>query len=128
MLASFADEGFVPLRVDAPGVAVERGRALAIYGAAGRFWSPTGDAAVRFAGYDEFLAFATPGYARLAATLEAVDRGDHTELVTETRVLGTSAGATRRFAPYWALIRVPSGFIRRSWLAAIARRAAADGN
>ena len=40
----------------------------------------------------------------------------HTELLAETRVWGTDRASTFKFAPYWALIR-------RSWLAAIERRA-----
>lgn len=42
----------------------------------------------------------------------------------ETVVVGTDRASTRRFAPYWAFIRLPSGLIRRSWLAAIDRRVA----
>ena len=57
------------------------------------------------------------------ASLEAVDRGDHVELITETRVAGTDRASNMKFAPYWALIRFPSGLIRRCWLAAIERTA-----
>src|SRR5215211_7387164 len=39
------------------------------------------------------------------------------------RVACTGARSTRRFARYWWLIRSASGAIRRSWLAAIKRRA-----
>lgn len=45
------------------------------------------------------------------------------ELITETRVEGTDKASNAKFAPYWALIRLPSGLIRRCWLAAIERRA-----
>jgi hypothetical protein len=42
----------------------------------------------------------------------------------------TDASSARRFARYWRLIRPASGAIRRSWLAAIKRRAEqhADGD
>jgi len=53
-----------------------------------------------------------------------IDLGDGTTRIeTETLVAGTDQASTRRFRPYWALIRLPSGLIRRSWLAAIDRRA-----
>jgi hypothetical protein len=39
------------------------------------------------------------------------------------RVACTGARSTRRFARYWWLIRSAGGAIRRSWLAAIKRRA-----
>jgi hypothetical protein len=45
-------------------------------------------------------------------------------VVTETRVAGTSPEATRALLRYWVAIRLGSGAIRRSWLAAIRRRAA----
>lgn len=45
------------------------------------------------------------------------------EFETITRVNGTDQASSRKFAPYWAIIRGPSGLIRRSWLAAIDRRA-----
>ncbi|WP_084956735.1 hypothetical protein [Thermoactinospora rubra] len=47
------------------------------------------------------------------------------ELVTETRVLATSARARLLFRPYWLVVRLPSGLIRRVWLAAVRRRAEA---
>ncbi len=121
LLTMFEHEGFVPLRVDA---APSGGRAVAVYGAAGRFWSATHNEPRRFGSAQEFLDFREPGHATLAFSIEAVERNGHTELVTETHVGGTDPSAVRRFAPYWALIRLPSGLIRRSWLAAIDRRAA----
>jgi hypothetical protein len=33
---------------------------------------------------------------------------------------------TLAFYAYWALIRIPSGLIRRRWLAAVVRRATAE--
>ena len=42
---------------------------------------------------------------------------------TETRVFTSEAATRRRFARYWRLIYPGSALIRRSWLAAIARRA-----
>ncbi len=99
------------------------GRGLVMFGAIGQFWKPVGNKPIDLDSLAEHLAFNEPNHAIIAASLEAVDHGDHVELITETRVKGTDAGANRKFAPYWALIRLPSGFIRRCWLAAIERTA-----
>lgn len=48
-------------------------------------------------------------------------------VITETRVAGTSPEATRALLRYWRAIRLGSGAIRRSWLAAIRRRAVRAG-
>jgi hypothetical protein len=40
----------------------------------------------------------------------------------------TDPTSARRFARYWRLIRPASGAIRRSWLAAIERRAERDAD
>ena len=123
LLDVFAREGFVVLRRDEEPT---DGRAVVLFGAAGRFWSPAGNAPVTFDDAEDFLAFDEPGYAKTVASLVATETGDGTTVVeTVTRVVGTTPGATRAFRPYWALIRGPSGLIRRSWLAAIDRRVSA---
>ena len=123
LLDAFAGSGFVILRRDEAPV---DGRASVVFGAVGRFWSITGNEPVAFGSPSELLAFDEPGYAKTIARLDAVDLGDgRTRIETETRVSGTDAAATRKFAPYWAVIRLPSGLIRRSWLAGIDRRASA---
>src|SRR5918993_361352 len=106
MLDELRGEGFYFPRCD------ERpagGRALVVACAAGRFWSPSQDAAVPLAGIDEFLAHDAPSTAKVVATFEAIARGGATELVTETRIAGTDARADRVFRRYWAVIRGPSG-------------------
>jgi hypothetical protein len=84
------------------------------------------------AGGDDFAAFDQAGYAKMAANfrLASIAGGRATWLSTETRVACTDASSARRFARYWRLIRPASGAIRRSWLAAIKRRAEqhADGD
>ena len=73
---------------------------------------------------EDFLAFAGPGYAKAAiAFLVRPERGG-SRVVTETRIAGTSPEATRALLRYWVAIWLGSGAIRRSWLAAIRRRAA----
>jgi len=119
LLDVFVDEGFVVLRRD--DVPID-GRAAVVFGAIGKFWSVMGNAPLPVAP-DEFAAFDQPDYAVIAASLHATDLCDgRTRIETETRVTGTDDVATRKFAPYWALIRPFSGLIRRSWLAAIERR------
>ncbi len=121
LLDLFVAEGFVLLRRDD---APSDGTATVLFGAAGRFWSPSDNAPINFESADDFLSFDEPGFAATVALLSATDLGDGTTLVeTETRVCGTDRASTRRFAPYWRIIRGPSGLIRRSWLAAIDRRA-----
>lgn len=120
LLAAFQHEGFVLLRSDPEPV---DGRALVLFGAAGKFWSVTGNAPRRFDVPQDLLDFAEPDFAVTVARLEAIDQGDGTTRVeTETLISGTDAASTAKFAPYWAFIRLPSGLIRRSWLAAIDRR------
>lgn len=120
LLDVFAKEGFTVLRRDAE---PHDGRALVLFGAAGRFWSISENAPLPFASPQEFLDFEEPNYAKTVATLEAIDLGNGTtKVTTETRVAGTDAAATKKFAPYWMVIRGGSGLIRRSWLAAIHRR------
>jgi hypothetical protein len=123
LLDDFAALGFLDARRD------ERphdGRALALACGAGRFWRPADNTPTRLGSIEQFVSCAESGLAKAAVRLEVLDRGDHTELRTETRVAGTDRIAERHFALYWAVIRGPSGLIRRSWLAAIERRARRD--
>ncbi len=85
----------------------------------GRPWSPKGGTRR----VDDFVAFAEPGYAKMAMDLRAVPDGDGARLETETRVFLTDAAARRRFGAYWLVVRPFSGLVRRSWLKAAKRRA-----
>ncbi len=116
----FGSNGFTILRRD---IEPEHGQASIIFGAAGKFWSVTNNSPLGFNSPEEFMAFDRPGYAVTVARLDAIDQGDGTTRIeTETLIHGTDSASTVRFAPYWAVIRLPSGAIRRSWLAAIKRR------
>ncbi len=120
LLEVFVREGFVLLRRDE---APTNGRASVVFGAVGKFWSITGNAPLAFDSASRFLDFDEPDYAKTVARVDAVDLCDGTTRIeTETLVNGTDAKSTRKFAPYWAVIRLPSGAIRRSWLSAIHRR------
>lgn len=105
------------------GVLAERPGEEIVVGTTGRFW------ALREQDYmeaprdlDDFHTFAPPGWAKAAVTLRVEPRDDGSStLVTETRVLCMDEHARRHFAPYWAFIRVFSGWIRQDLLRRIAR-------
>jgi hypothetical protein len=119
VLDAFLRVGFVLLG--------ERPGAEICAGAVGRFWRMAGNEPAAVRTREDFVSFAEPGYAKAAlAFLVRPERGG-TRLVTETRVAGTSPEATRAFRRYWLVIRLGSGAIRRSWLAAIRRRAVRAG-
>jgi hypothetical protein len=89
-----------------------------VYAGIGRPWSPRG-AMVPVPSAAGFRDFADPGWAKMAVNFRVADGA----LTTETRVWLTDASARRGFAGYWLVIRPFSGLIRRTWLAAAARRA-----
>jgi len=105
-------------------LAEEPGREI-VFGLVGRVWRMAGDE--RPPGVDglpAFVAFERPGYAKVATNLVVTDSGDGwCRVTTETRILATDASARRAFGAYWRVIRPGSGLLRRSWLAAIRRRA-----
>jgi hypothetical protein len=73
---------------------------------------------------EQFRDFAQPDQVKVAMNLLVTPRaGGGCQLSTETRVLGTSPAARRRFLPYWFLIRPFSGIIRREMLLAIGQQA-----
>lgn len=123
ILAVATRTGFHPL-------ASVPGRAL-VFGAFGAV-TPAARAQVRgpFARFDSLAtaaAFATldaPGFAKIALDFRVEPDGRGGSVVsTETRVLATDDVTRRRFAAYWRAIYPGSAIIRRSWLAAIRRRA-----
>lgn len=73
---------------------------------------------------EEFRTFRRPGWAQGAVSLrtEALADGS-TMLSTETRVRCVDDASRRRFARYWILIRVFSGWLRTDLLRRIARDA-----
>jgi hypothetical protein len=120
VLGEFLKVGFVDLG--------ERPGAEVATGAVGRFWSLAGNEPVEVLTREAFVAFAEPGYAKaVTAFLVRPERGG-SRVITETRIAGTTPDATRAFIRYWRVIRLGSGAIRRSWLAAIRRRALRAGS
>jgi hypothetical protein len=109
--------GFVPL--------AGSGREVVI-GIVGRFWSLRPDMAA-LEGAAAFSAFTSPGWAKGVMAFRVTPTGPgRSRVETETRVAATSPDAHRRFARYWRLVHLGSALIRRSWLAAIRRRAEAS--
>lgn len=119
-LEVFEREGFIELSRDS---VVQDGRASVVYGGAGRFWSPSDNSPLPLADPAAFEAHSGPGTVKVAFSLEVSAVGGATQVTTETRIAGTDHHARRVFGRYWLIIRGPSGLIRRSWLAAIDRRA-----
>jgi hypothetical protein len=80
-------------------------------------WMPVYDA-------EAFRRFERPGCATAVwnFTVDEAERG-LARVATETRIRCVDDGARRRFRPYRAVVRVPSGLIRTSMLRAIAQEA-----
>jgi hypothetical protein len=72
---------------------------------------------------DDFVAFAEPGWVKIAVDLTAAEDG---VLATETRIAATSDDARRAFGRYWLVVRPGSDLVRVSWLRAAERRVRAD--
>ena len=94
-----------------------------VVGTTGRFWTlREKDNMVAPRDLEDFRAFVPPGWAKGVMSIRVEPRDDGTStLVTETRVVCMDDRARRRFAPYWALINVFSGWIREDLLRGIAR-------
>ena len=95
-------------------LADQPGRAIVV-GAVTQPWH----ADVKFRGLapDAFVAFAEPGYAKIAWTLEAIPLGPSTSRFrTETRVSTTDARSHRLFRRYWAVFSPGILLIRRASL------------
>ncbi len=72
-----------------------------------------------------FWRFDAPGWVKAVVAFRLDDVDGRTRLVSETRVCATDAAALRRFRMYWRGIGWASGLTRRTWLAAVKRRAEA---
>ena len=94
-----------------------------VAGLIGRFWRFDGGL-VPLPNAEGFARFAEPGTPKLVTGFRATPDPRGTLLTTETRVFCPDAESLLKFAPYWMLIRIPSGLIRRRTLRAI--KAAAE--
>jgi hypothetical protein len=106
-------------------VLAERPGSEVVAGTFGQFWALREQAHME-APLDlhAFRAFDRPRWAQGAISLRIEPLGDgSSRLMTETRVRCVDDAARRRFAVYWLLIRVFSGWLRRDFLRKIARMA-----
>lgn len=108
------ESGFLPLADD--------GKREMVFGMAGKFWGR--GSVVRLATPEEFRTFHDPDSAKTAFNIRIVDMGDGwSQVITETRAVGTDPQGTRILARYWRVIYPGSATIRRMWLDAIKSRA-----
>jgi len=105
-------------------LAEDPGREL-VAGTNGRFWALREQAHLEApTDLKAFRAFDRPGWAQGAISIRIEPRSDgSTDLSTETRVRCVDEPARRRFARYWFLIRIFSGWLRTDFLRRIARSA-----
>jgi hypothetical protein len=95
-----------------------------VFGMIGQFWKPAGAESPQLTTPQEFLDFDQPAYAKVAANLAVTGLEDGTVcLSTETRIYAPNPQVRKKFALYWRLISMGSGFIRVLWLKAIKRKA-----
>ena len=88
------------------------------FGAVGKFWRPVIE--WRDVAPADFVAFAEPGWGKIAANFSVAPYGEsHTLLSYQCRTATTDAGAHRRFVRYWWLIRPFVAHIMRATLRAI---------
>ncbi len=111
----FIRSGFTVL-AERPGLEI-------VLGTTGQFWKLREQAHMEApVDLQAFRAFDRPGWAQAAVSLRLEPREDgSTDVTTETRVRCVDDAARRRFAIYWWLINVFSGWLRREFLRRIAR-------
>ncbi len=85
------------------------GREIA-FGAIGVFWTPqivwNDDVTAGRLSVEDFAAFASPGWGKIACAFVSLDYGTTRTLFTyECRVALTDPDSARRFGRYWSLIR-----------------------
>ena len=94
-----------------------------VFGLVGQFWKLVGERKAGITTPNEFMNFNQTGFAKVVANLQVQAADGHTVLSTETRIGAPDAQTKRKFAFYWRLISMGSGWIRILWLNAIKRRA-----
>jgi len=109
-------DGFIPL-------AEEPDKEI-VFGLIGLFWKLTGGETPSISSPQAFLDFDDPDFAKVASNLAVtVDDQNFTQCSTETRIQISHPGARRKFAVYWRIISMGSGWIRVLWLKAIKKKA-----
>jgi hypothetical protein len=107
--------GFIPL---------EETKDEIVFGLIGQFWKLMGgEEPSGVTDAQGFKVFQRTDFAKVAANLFVQQAGEQTVLSTETRIWAPDPQTRRKFAFYWRLISMGSGWIRILWLRAIKRRA-----
>jgi hypothetical protein len=107
--------GFIPLG--------EEPDSELVFGLVGQFWRLAVDESPPIPSPAAFLAFEDPDFAKVAANLAVLSDNGTIRCTTETRIHVPDPGTRRKFAFYWRLISMGSGWIRVLWLKAIKRKA-----
>jgi len=105
-----------------PAVLAEETGSYVIFGAVTKPWE--GNVVFQPLEPSVFLAFADPGFAKIAWTLRVESEGTGSRCITETRVVTTSADARQRFRRYWAVFSPGILLIRQRALRSV--KAAAE--
>ena len=116
-LSQLLDGGFIPL------ADIEH---EVVFGLIGQFWKLNGGEDVQIANPQAFVDFNETDFAKVAANLICREEREGTLLCTETRIWAPDAQTRKKFAFYWRLISLGSGWIRMMWLRAIKRRAESE--
>ena len=109
-------------------VLAERPGVETVAGTFGQFWALRELAHMEApTDLEAFRAFDRPVWAKgaISIRIDPLEDGS-TEISTETRVRCVDNAARRRFAVYWSIIRILSGWLRRDLLRRIARLAEGD--
>ena len=115
-LDQMIEGGFIPL--------AEETNSEIVFGLVGQFWKLTGGIEPDIPSPQAFLDFDDPAFAKVAANLAVtVDENGRTRCSTETRIDVADPRTRRKFAFYWRIISMGSGWIRVLWLKAIKRKA-----
>jgi len=115
-LAKLFEDGFIPL--------AEVADQEIVFGLIGQFWELVPVPGPKIASPKEFLDYDDPDFGKVAANLRVTPNTDGSvSCSTETRIHVTDSHTRRKFAFYWRIISMGSGWIRVLWLRAIKRKA-----
>jgi hypothetical protein len=115
MLAVMYAGGFIPLEESSDEI---------VFGLIGQFWKIKPAAEPTISSPQEFLAYNDPAFAKVAANLKVTpDSNGCVTCSTETRIHVPDPSTRKKFAFYWRIISMGSGWIRVLWLHAIKHRA-----
>lgn len=110
------EDGFIPL--------AEVADQEIVFGLIGQFWKLVPVPGPKIANPKEFLDYGDPHFAKVAANLAVTPSADGSvRCSTETRIHVPDSRTRRKFAFYWRIISMGSGWIRMLWLRAIKRKA-----